>query len=482
MKTNLPVFALANHAEPEGLLGLANDFQITADGWVQITPFGDFPHSGPKDGRGKPLFKNGVIQRMDRSAGENMVSEFNAAPGMFQPKVKGERPWYRGHHDQDPIKYPDPNSYGWIKELANRDDGLYGKVEWTPAGQKLIDDKAFKYHSPYWSSADTGKDDDQGRRIVTPIRLRSSAFTNQPNIPVMPLSNEEEREESADRSIAAGVLIDDAVARGVLVEADRKDFHDYFNESFTDAAWALANADRSEAARKGWITRRANAAARGAAMPAKAARIARDARDGVRHASVPLNKAELDREGHALLKGRLERDEQGRAVWRKAGGGTKGKGSEVSRSGGYSIKKQGAALYSVHHQGHIIGSGGKRDLYKIAAAHEKNRDAIDGVAKQLSAPPKLNPARIAAAHKETAESLRSQAASIRGERPGIAARIDSAASHHEPLTLTPKPVNPAMKAVAVGKATVAEGANKLPAGTSKSDFKRGLFAALSRRS
>ncbi len=462
MKTNLPVFALANHAEPEGLLGLANDFQITADGWVQITPFGDFPHSGPKDGRGKPLFKNGVIQRMDRSAGENMVSEFNAAPGMFQPKVKGERPWYRGHHDQDPIKYPDPNSYGWIKELANRDDGLYGKVEWTPAGQKLIDDKAFKYHSPYWSSADTGKDDDQGRRIVTPIRLRSSAFTNQPNIPVMPLSNEEEREESADRSIAAGVLIDDAVARGVLVEADRKDFHDYFNESFTDAAWALANADRSEAARKGWITRRANAAARGAAMPAKAARIARDARDGVRHASVPLNKAELDREGHALLKGRLERDEQGRAVWRKAGGGTKGKAARSPAAA--AIASRSKALRFIACTIRVTSSVLAASAIYIRSRQRTRKTAMPSTEWRSSFQRPRSLIRPGS-RQRTKKRLSHFAArplrfvgNARALPPGLTLRprITNRSRSRRSPSIRP------MKAVAVGKATVAEGANKLP--------------------
>jgi phage I-like protein len=42
---------------------------------------------------------------------------------------------------------PSP-AVGWIVELQSRDDGLWGKVEWTPEGIRLLADKAYRFLSP----------------------------------------------------------------------------------------------------------------------------------------------------------------------------------------------------------------------------------------------------------------------------------------------------------------------------------------------
>jgi phage I-like protein len=42
---------------------------------------------------------------------------------------------------------PSP-AVGWIVELQSRDDGLWGKVEWTAEGQRLLADKAYRFLSP----------------------------------------------------------------------------------------------------------------------------------------------------------------------------------------------------------------------------------------------------------------------------------------------------------------------------------------------
>ena len=172
------------------LLPLANAFTIIQDNWGQVAPYGDYPHIGPVDPRThRPLHPKGCLQRFDNTAATSMVTEFNS----FASKVGrlfGGRPWYVGHHDVDPIKYPDPKAYGWIMKLENRADGLYAQVKWTPAGEQLKENGEFKYFSPYWNCTDSGKTDTQGRLIAIPNRLNSVGFTNDPNIPVMPLSNE----------------------------------------------------------------------------------------------------------------------------------------------------------------------------------------------------------------------------------------------------------------------------------------------------
>ena len=66
----------------------------------------------------------------------------------FEKGVAGnELPVYPGHGDG----YTDRQAVGWVKSLINRGDkGLWGVVEWTQEGVRLIRDKAFKYISPEW--------------------------------------------------------------------------------------------------------------------------------------------------------------------------------------------------------------------------------------------------------------------------------------------------------------------------------------------
>lgn len=40
---------------------------------------------------------------------------------------------------------------GWIKELALKEDGIYGDVDWTKLGEQLLTDKIYKFYSPeFW--------------------------------------------------------------------------------------------------------------------------------------------------------------------------------------------------------------------------------------------------------------------------------------------------------------------------------------------
>ncbi len=61
---------------------------------------------------------------------------------------------------------------GWIKELEAREDGLWGRVEWTPAAQEHIRQKEYRYFSPVLTL-------DEGRR---PKELMHAALTNFPAI------------------------------------------------------------------------------------------------------------------------------------------------------------------------------------------------------------------------------------------------------------------------------------------------------------
>lgn len=61
---------------------------------------------------------------------------------------------------------------GWIVALEARDDGLWGKVEWTPTGKQLMAEKAYAGISPVISHDTNGR----------VLRLLRASLTNTPNL------------------------------------------------------------------------------------------------------------------------------------------------------------------------------------------------------------------------------------------------------------------------------------------------------------
>ncbi|HEV8542362.1 MAG TPA: DUF935 family protein [Verrucomicrobiae bacterium] len=154
---------------------LENEFAVLQPDWLQLSPYGDFPHS-----RG--------LQRMDRPVADGMVARFNSFRARLG-RLFGGVPVYVGHPDMaNSNELADRKAYGWIMELEAREDGLYGRVKWSDAGTELLQNAHYKYLSPYWEAREIGNAN--GRRIYQPAALISVGLTNQPNIPVKPLANE----------------------------------------------------------------------------------------------------------------------------------------------------------------------------------------------------------------------------------------------------------------------------------------------------
>ncbi len=164
--------SLANEASPcEGapeaqLLG--NEFSVAEDGWVQLVGYGDFAHS---EG----------VQRFTKEDAEALCNEFNSLLGL--PQRMFGLPWYIGHPDHPKFKdrYPDTKAYGRIKGLQAREEGLFANVKWSPAGEELIRSEAFHGHSVNWGAVKRGG-------VFRPVRIKSVGFTNEPNIPVRPVT------------------------------------------------------------------------------------------------------------------------------------------------------------------------------------------------------------------------------------------------------------------------------------------------------
>lgn len=150
-------------------------FIVLQDSWVQLTPYGYFPHS------------NG-LQRVDRKAAENLTANFNSFSGKLGRRFAGA-PFYVGHPDAPECEQSDRDqkAYGWVMALEPRDDGLYGQVKWSKAGSDLIANAHYKFLSPYWRVAVIGTQN--GQNVVRPESLISVGLTNQPNLPVLPLAN-----------------------------------------------------------------------------------------------------------------------------------------------------------------------------------------------------------------------------------------------------------------------------------------------------
>lgn len=133
---------------------------IAEDGWVQLLPSGRWMG---RDGRGPYLLEDaqGVIDRTLAS--------------------KKDLPVDRDHAmDLAPKGSPAP-AMGWITELAARDDGIWGRVDWTPTGKQLVEGREYRWLSPVFRKRPNGAID---------VILRAG-LTNDPNFPLRELASQE---------------------------------------------------------------------------------------------------------------------------------------------------------------------------------------------------------------------------------------------------------------------------------------------------
>lgn len=168
--------------------GMANAMEIGADGWTQLTIFAEVPH---------PL----GIQRVNRAACERMENSFKSLLGKLKRGFRGV-PVYIGHPDVPSRKeeFPDDKAYGWVQELQTREDGLYARIDWSGPGKALVENKHYRFPSPYWDASAAGSRN--GKTIFEPHTLLSVGLTNQPRIAVQALANSETINEGNEMNLA----------------------------------------------------------------------------------------------------------------------------------------------------------------------------------------------------------------------------------------------------------------------------------------
>jgi hypothetical protein len=164
--------------DPIPVDGQENEANLADDGWMMLSPYGDFPH------------RLG-LQRVDRTAADSMVAAFNGFWGRLR-RWTGGYPIYAGHPDMarqanEVDRYPDKTAHGMITQLEARADGLYGKAAFFPSGAALMENKTYRFVSPYWGSVDAGQE--KGKPVKRPVQLYSVGLTNRPNLPV-PMVND----------------------------------------------------------------------------------------------------------------------------------------------------------------------------------------------------------------------------------------------------------------------------------------------------
>jgi phage I-like protein len=136
------------------------------DGLVQVVPFGRFA-----------IEWNGqrIIQVVDRTAAELMAK--NSGKVLLDYEHGS---WAQAGSTE---------AAGWIGDWEVREDGLYGRIEWSDTGLAAVNGKRFRFLSPTFLVSEMQQ---LGGMLRRPTRVVDAGLTNRPNMrSIRPLTNQE---------------------------------------------------------------------------------------------------------------------------------------------------------------------------------------------------------------------------------------------------------------------------------------------------
>lgn len=154
---------------------LNREFKMPEDGWFHLVPLGEFTHP------------SGVVQVIDAKAAEAMVNRFNhekSSPNF--PGLLVDFDHFSDSQEQS------SEAAGWVDDLANRKDGVWGHVRWSDSGEAAVKGGRYRLVSPVFNQRDAEVLPNAAPKTkkLRPIRLLKVAITNDPNLKGMvPLSN-----------------------------------------------------------------------------------------------------------------------------------------------------------------------------------------------------------------------------------------------------------------------------------------------------
>lgn len=80
---------------------------------------------------------------------------------------------------------------GWIKQLEARDDGIYGRVEWTARARRYLENREYRYVSPTFTHTKAGD-------VLAILRV---ALTNDPALSDLPALAKKENDVAMDETL-----------------------------------------------------------------------------------------------------------------------------------------------------------------------------------------------------------------------------------------------------------------------------------------
>jgi hypothetical protein len=160
------VFALRIAAAPDA----ANP----GERWLQAFPaIGEYP--GPVFDQGKEV-KDAVVV-IDQQAYDDLIAAIHEdAKDPDWPGLLIDQEHFSNDADHSSA------SYGWVKDLDARPDGLYALCSLNKDGVQVTDDKIYLYRSPDFDLEKIGA------KRYRPSRLCALAFTNRPGFKLKPAS------------------------------------------------------------------------------------------------------------------------------------------------------------------------------------------------------------------------------------------------------------------------------------------------------
>jgi hypothetical protein len=141
------------------------EFQHPADGWYQIEPAGEHLNR-----------EGGVVQVIDGPARDSIVNRFMAKA--TAPRFSGmliDHEHFKLQTDKETV------AYGWLMQLQNRADGIYGQVKWTASGQAAVDGGDYRFFSTEYDLEDGVVVNRSQPKRVRPMALSGLTLTNCPN-------------------------------------------------------------------------------------------------------------------------------------------------------------------------------------------------------------------------------------------------------------------------------------------------------------
>lgn len=146
--------------------------QIDPSGWLHLIAFGRVPVDvETADGRSVHL-----VQVYDREGVQTIVNNFRS----MQEQQSAQGRWSGllldwDHFSSDPDQTSE--AAGWIMDVEMRDDGLWGRIDWSEKGKQAVVGKAYKFASVTHSLADAEM---MGDGDIRPLSIKKAALTNEP--------------------------------------------------------------------------------------------------------------------------------------------------------------------------------------------------------------------------------------------------------------------------------------------------------------